>query len=149
MRLMALGVAAALLTAQASPPAASIDNLAWMSGTWFYAHSGRWAEEHWSQPEGGAMLGYSRTGRGDALREWEFIRIAPDADGTLAYFAQPGGRPPVAFRLVARDGTSAIFENPAHDFPQRIRYARDGDAMTATISALDGSNAMSWRYRRR
>ena len=57
--------------------------------------------------------------------------------------------PPVGFRLVASDGTSATFENPAHDFPQRIQYRRDGDRLVATISARDGSNAMSWTYRRR
>jgi hypothetical protein len=70
------------------------------------------------------------------------------ADGALAYLAQPGGRAPVAFRLAAREGTSATFENPTHDFPQRIRYVRAGETLTATISAMDGSNAMSWTFRR-
>jgi hypothetical protein len=65
------------------------------------------------------------------------------------YLAQPGGRAPVQFRLTARTRTGATFENPAHDFPQRIVYRRSGDSMVATISALDGSNAMSWTYRRR
>lgn len=139
---------ALLLMGQAAPPA-SVGDLAWMSGLWATEQGGRWTEESWSAPRGGVMLGHSRSGSGEALREFEFLRLQAGADGVLDYVAQPGGGPPVAFRLTARDGTSATFENPAHDFPQRIVYRRDGDSMVATISALDGSNAMSWTYRRR
>ena len=137
-----------LLGQTAAPPTATIADLGWLSGSWVAGDATRWTEEHWSGPRGGAMLGYSRSGRGETLSEWEFIRIAPGADGVLAYQAQPGGRPAVAFRLVACDGTGATFENPDHDFPQRIRYVRDGGTMTATISAIDGSRAMSWTFRR-
>lgn len=146
----ALGVAAFLLMAQSTPRPMTVDELAWMSGNWLFERGGRWTSEQWSDPRGGVMLGYSRSGRGGALREWEFIRIAPDADGTLAYHAQPGGRAPVVFRLVSRGrgGTSVTFENPQHDFPQRIRYLRDGPVMTATISRIDGSRAMSWEFMR-
>ena len=55
----------------------------------------------------------------------------------------------LVFRLVAREAASATFENAAHDYPQRITYARDGDTLTATISLLDGSKARRWVYRRR
>lgn len=144
MKRILCAMAGLLLMAQAP-----VDELAWMSGTWAVEADGRWTEESWSPPRGGIMIGHNRSGRGDAVREFEFLRLQAGEDGVPTYFAQPGGRPPVAFRLVAQDGTSATFENPAHDFPQRIRYVREGDAMTATISALDGSNAMSWRYRRR
>jgi hypothetical protein len=145
-RLLIIG-AAMLLMAQASP-LASVADLGWMAGRWATETNGRWTEESWSAPRGGVMLGHSRAGRGDAMHEFEFLRLAAGADGTLAYFAQPGGRAPTAFRLVAHEGTSATFENPGHDFPQRIRYVRDGETMTATISAIDGSNAMSWSFRR-
>lgn len=127
---------------------ASVADLGWLSGRWVAEAEGGWTEEAWSAPRGSVMLGFSRAGRGDVLREWEFIRIAPDASGAVAYHAQPGGRPPVAFRLVAHDAASVTFENPAHDFPQRIRYVREGDRLTATISRRDGSNAISWTYRR-
>ena len=42
-----------------------------------------------------------------------------------------------------------VFENPAHDYPTRITYRRDGDRLVATISGPNGANPMSWRYRRR
>jgi len=146
-RLFAAGLAL-LLMGQAAPPA-TIAELGWMSGRWeAEGVNDNLTQESWSEPRGGAMLGYSRSGTGERLREFEFLRIQAGEDGVPTYFAQPGGRPPVAFRLVAHDGTSATFENPRHDFPQRIRYERLGDTMRATISALDGSNAMQWLYRR-
>ena len=98
---------------------------------------------------GGVMLGASRSGRGEDLREFEFLRLHGGADGGVSYLAQPGGGAPVAFRLVRHDAASAIFENPAHDYPQRITYAREGDTLTATISLIDGSNARRWVYTRR
>jgi hypothetical protein len=139
--------AAALLMGQASPRP-SVADLAWLEGRWATQANGRWTEENWAGPRAGVMLGHSRSGRGDALGEWEFLRVQADAEGVPTYYPQPGGQPSVAFRLVARDGTSATFENPQHDFPQRIRYVRNGETLTATISAIDGSNAMSWTYRR-
>lgn len=133
----------------AASPAATVDDLAWLAGQWASEADGRWTEESWTTPRGGVMLGHSRSGRGDALREYEFIRIAAGDNGALAYIAQPQGGAPVAFALVRHDGNSATFENAAHDYPQRIAYARDGDTLTATISAIDGSKARRWTYRRR
>ncbi len=138
---------ALLLMGQAAPPP-GVGALGWMAGRWENVNArGRWTEEAWSMERGGVMLGFSRTGT-DAVREFEFLRIQSGPDGVPTYFAQPGGRPPIPFRLTAHDATSATFDNPTHDFPQRIRYVRTGDTMVATISALDGSNAMSWTYRR-
>ena len=139
-------VAAAL--AASAPAEIGIDDLAWMSGRWESVAGERWVEEQWSEPRGGTMFGISRTGQGEALREFEFLRLQRGEDGGLAYLASPGGRAPVTFRLTETSPNGATFENPAHDFPQRIRYEREGDTMRATISASDGSNAMSWTFRR-
>jgi len=146
MKILLAGLSALLLAAAAP---AKIDDLAWMAGSWSVEQDGRWTEEYWTLPRGGVMLGASRSGRGETLREFEFLAVRADAGGAIAYVARPGGGEPVAFPLVQHDATSATFENPAHDYPQRIRYARKGDVMTATISTIDGSKAMSWVYTRR
>lgn len=141
-----MGVILAAMLALQAP--VGVGDLAWLSGRWETASEGRWTEESWSAPRGGLLLGYSRSGRGEAMREFEHLRIQADTDGVPAYWASPGGRVAVAFRLVSASGAEAVFENPQHDFPQRIRYRRDGDTLVATISAIDGSRAMSWTYRR-
>lgn len=146
MRMIAAALAAVLVAAS---PAARVDDLGWLAGEWVSEADGRWTEESWTPPRGGVMLGVSRSGRGEALREYEFIRIARGDDGAISYIAMPQGGAPVAFALVRREGTRATFENVAHDYPQRIEYVRDGDALTATISAIDGTKARRWTYRRR
>ena len=92
------------------------------------------------------MIGASREGRGEALRSWESIRILRKPDGTLAYVPMPNGGAPVEFALVKQGDRSIEFANPAHDFPQRIRYWREGDTLHAEIALIDGSRAMSWSY---
>ncbi len=146
MRIM---VAVVSLLLVAASPAATVDDLGWLAGDWVSEADGRWTEESWAPPRGGVMLGHSRSGRGEVLREYEFIRIARGDDGALAYIAMPQGGAPVAFRLVRQDAASATFENAAHDYPQRIAYVRGGDTLTATISAIDGSKPRTWTYRRR
>lgn len=146
-RLLGIGLAL-LLTGQAAPHT-QVSDLAWMSGHWTTEQDGTWTEEHWSAPRAGTMIGYSRSGQGATMREYEYLRLEPGAGGVPAYVASPGGGPAVSFPLARSDATGATFENPSHDFPQRIVYRRIGSEMVATISAIDGSHAMTWRYRRR
>lgn len=139
---------AALASIGAAPGDTSIDDLGWMTGRWESVSGERWVEEQWTAPRGGTMFGVSRTGSGTELREFEFLRLQPGEDGVIAYHASAGGRAAVAFRLTRAEGSSATFENPRHDYPQLIRYERSGETIGATISASDGSNAMSWTFRR-
>jgi len=143
-----LGAALGLLLMGQAPPAPRVDDLAWLSGRWLTSDGGRWTEEIWSGPRGGTLMGFSWTGEGANIAEYEYLRVQSGEDDEIVYLAQPGGGPGTGFHLVRAEGTSATFENPGHDYPQRIRYQRDGDVMVATISKLDGSNALSWTYRR-
>ena len=142
-----LGLAAvAVLLAAAAPAAHEADDLAWLAGTWVQEKDGRWTEERWGRPRGGMMLGTGLSGKGDTATAFEYMRIAPDGEGRLAFWGSPGGKPPVPFPLVALEGKQARFENPAHDFPTRITYRRDGDVLIATVSGPDGKDAESWSY---
>jgi len=150
MKAAALLIGFGLLTAMSTAASAQgVAELAWMSGDWAEEKDGRWTEERWSRPRGGVMLGTGRSGRDERLNDWEFLRIEADATGVPSYWGSPRGAPPVAFRLVSVSRTEAVFENLKHDYPARIVYRREGQALVATISAADGSNPTSWRYRRR
>jgi hypothetical protein len=65
-------------------------------------------------------------------RTFEFLRIADTPEG-FSYFASPGGKPPVEFRLKESGDRRVVFENPQHDFPRRILYWRDGERLVARI----------------
>lgn len=162
MALLAL-CAAAPLAAEAQPDSmdaifearSAVERLAWLSGAWEAEHeqpegvSPTWTEEIWSEPRDAMMLGIGRRGQGLRLGTWELLRIQGDEAGKLALYAQVEGEEAVAFPLVRAQGEEAVFENAAHDYPQRIRYRRDGDRLTAEISLIDGSDARSWEFRRR
>ena len=145
MRLAALACAVALAAAPlaAQEPAAFPS---WMAGAWTVTDGDRWTEEFWTHARGGVMIGASREGRGETLRTWESIRILRTADGRLSYIPMPNGGAPVEFALVRQDERSIEFANPAHDFPQRIRYWREGDTLHAEISLIDGTRAIAWSY---
>lgn len=131
-----------------SASAADVTALGWMSGRWVSEQGERWSEEHWTAPRGGLMLGVGRSGRGAMALQFEFVRIAANEQGVPVYWASPGGGPAVPFKLVQSDRGSATFENPAHDYPVRIEYRRDGDQLIATISGQDGADRSTWQFRR-
>ena len=120
---------------------------AWLAGTWAMQDGANWADELWTDPRGGVMLGLSRSGFGPDLKSWELTQIKTRKDGSLAYIAQVDGKPPVEFPLVLISAEAIEFANPAHDYPQRIRYWRQGKLLMAEISKLDGSEAVRWNYR--
>jgi hypothetical protein len=49
---------------------------------------------------------------------------------------------------VHRPYGGVTFENPAHDYPQRVSYTRIDNALTATISRIDGTDPITFSYRR-
>ena len=133
----------------AQPAAAHpISALAWMAGSWSGSDGPDEHEEHWTAPKGGAMVGMHRTVRQGRMVEFEFFRVE-EQNGRLVYLSQPGGRSPATpFTLATLDGERVVFENRAHDFPQRLIYWKDGNALRARIEGtMNGKErSMEWRW---
>jgi len=139
---LALLTAACGATAQA-PPSPTPD---WMSGYWLSCEDGEIAES-WIGAGAGVMLGTNLSS--GAQSGFEFLRIAENGRGGLSYFSMPNGRSPATeFTMVTLVENRAVFENLAHDFPQRIIYERDGDALHARIEDAGGRQGMDWRFHR-
>lgn len=133
---------AALLTQAAPPP-----DLSWMAGYWLSCENGREASETWSDPRAGLMVGHA-VSLENGRASFEVSHIGPTPEG-LAYVAQPGGAPPTVFVVVESGPDRAVFANPDNDFPTRIIYERDGDALSARIEGEMGGQArsMAWEFR--
>ena len=130
-------LACALLLVAASAGASPFDKLGWMQGCWMATGAEKGTVEQWTSSEGGSMFGLSRTVKGGKTMEFEFVQIREVARGQLAYIAQPSGLPPVTFPLARQDGGAFVFENLAHDFPQRVIYRPDGaQGMMARIEGM-------------
>jgi uncharacterized protein DUF6265 len=129
--------------------AGGLDDLAWMAGSWMERKDGTDTEEHWLPAKGGMLIAVNRTVNPGEPSTFEFLRIVL-ADGKPAYLTSPGGRPAEEFKSVEQSATRIVFENPAIEFPRRILYWRDGDALMARIEGtIKGETRWrQWRFER-
>lgn len=135
-----------LLVAACAAPAGAQSNgsPSWLSGYWLSCENGRETAENWIGAGTPMLLGTNISGGA-----YEFLRIAPNERGGLSYYSMPNGRSPATeFVMTANTGARAVFENLQHDFPQRIIYERDGDALRARIEDAGATQGMEWRFRR-
>jgi hypothetical protein len=134
-----------------SPAApATIAQVAWIAGFWSGPNGTVNVEERWTAPASGGMIGVGRTLRGSAtLASFEFLCMA-ERSGTLVYAAMPDARSPATlFTLTAVTADSATFENPAHDYPKLIRYAKRPDgSLETTISGAANQRAVTMVLKR-
>ena len=127
--------------------------MSFLAGGWIEAKNGRTVEEHWVGPVGGVMAGltiiYADTSGAKTTVESMGIVIR---DGRFTFIARPAGQPETAFPLKEADNGYAVFENLAHDFPQRVIYSYGGDdTLDARIEGtIDGkAQSMEWHYVRK
>jgi hypothetical protein len=134
--LIACASLAALPVLAANP---GVESLRWLAGCWSRTDAEAGSGEQWTAPAGGTMLGVSRTVRNGRTVEYEFVVIRAAADRTLVYHAHPSGQSPTEFRLLHQADREVVFENAAHDFPQRVGYRLENDgALTAWIEGSRG-----------
>jgi hypothetical protein len=146
--LMIVWNASASRKTSAVGPAAKISELAWLSGDWQTAPGGHARiEEHWTVPAGGTMIGMGRTVVGDKTAEFEFLRVEQRGD-EIYYVANPNANcPQTDFKLTRLTGQEVIFENPAHDYPKRVRYRKNSDgSLVASIDAGEGTESQTFSY---
>ena len=140
-----LALSSASADRQAAP---SLDGLAWLAGAWNGTSRGVEMEEQWTAPKGNSMIGLHRdVGKGRTL-SFEFLRIEQQGDA-IVYLSMPNGRSPATpFPLKEMTSMRVVFENPTHDFPQRIIYWKDGADLRARIEGTQNGKmgSQEWRW---
>lgn len=131
-------------------PQPALEDLDWLAGDRVSRSVTTEVQEVWIGPGAGVLLGMSLTRRLDGGRgQFEHMRIATLPDGRLAFIAMPSGQPEAVFPLKSYENRRAVFEDPAHDFPQRVIYWDKGDGVVgARIEGkINGrSQAMEWTF---
>lgn len=129
-------VAMIFSAASGTTQSVGIQQVAWLQGCWELALRDQIVEEQWLAPRGDSMVGVSRTVRGDKLVAYE-LTVIREQGNRLAYEAHPSGQPSAVFLSRDVSESTVVFENPAHDFPQRIGYQRsDSNALLAWIEGI-------------
>jgi len=129
------------LALAASEPA----SLHWLKGYWLSCENGGQTAEVWIGGEDGALVGVNQS-----RQSFEFMRISATESGGYAFAAMPGGAPATVFVSVEAASQRIVFEDPGHDFPQRVIYQRRGKWLSGRIEGEtdSGPQAMEWRFRR-
>lgn len=147
MRACLIGFAFLVVTSVASTeePLALPD---WMSGYWLSCENGAQIAENWFGASTGTLLGTNLTLGEQA--SFEFLRVTANGRGGISYYSMPNGAPATEFTMTSNDGHRAVFENPTHDFPQRVIYWRDGNRLHARIEGeVNGRlESQKWAFRR-
>ena len=151
MRIAALAVLTAFAltsAAQAAGPG-DVAKLGWLAGTWSETKGGVVTRETWLTPLDGGMGGVGQTTRPGKPPKVEFQKITAEPAG-VTFTAVVDGQPPTPFVLKPGPDGEAVFENLAHDFPQRVIYRRCGAQLCASIEGMMGGTleTISWRYDR-
>lgn len=120
-----------------------LNALTWLAGCWFGRNERTEFREHWMRPAGGQMMGMGRSTASGKVISYESMRIELDASGVPVFIAKPSGQPEASFKSVKFDATSIHFENPTHEFPQRVKYElkKDGTLDARIEGNLKGREA--------
>jgi hypothetical protein len=110
-----------------------LNNFAGLAGCWERSDRGSLISEMWMKPAGTSMMGSGRTVKNGKTTDFEFLRIE-QRDDAIYYVAKPrANTQDTAFKLTTWSANEFVFENPQHDFPQRIIYKINGASLSARI----------------
>ena len=122
----------------AKPAEPKLERLQWLLGSWKREGKSGTIHESWTRLGDRVLEGKSSRvdNAGGAHVPLEDLLLA-EMGGEVFYISKVAENPyPVAFRLTEIGERSAVFENPTHDFPQRILYELKDDG--TLLAAIEG-----------
>ena len=108
-------------------PQAGLDDLGWLTGSWKRIAGTGFVFENWHKVSENTFEGVGLKVVDDDTTVLERLRLE-QFGAEIFYVAKVDHNElPVAFKLVKKSENQWVFENLAHDFPQRITYTRESD----------------------
>ena len=142
-------------TAASAPP--TLDDLAWIAGHWQgEPPGGGQADEIWTPPAAGAMMGSFRWTRGDRVIVYEFLLIEETADGIvlrLRHF-NPGSvgweekDAPLNFALIEGGQQGVTFQAQTEKGWLRLAMRPAADAGLVVVLEREGQETLTFEYSR-
>lgn len=130
----------------------TLSGLSWLQGEWQSENNQSITSEIWYKVSDSTYEGFGKTlsKTDSALINHESLRLVV-MSGNIYYIAKVGHNAlPVAFRLSRLSDSLAVFDNPDHDFPNRIAYhLQVNNCMLVEVSSADKSFTILFRKRMR
>jgi len=121
----------------------------WLIGTWENKSPYGDLSESWQKENDSIFKGQSFFIKGKDTIHSESIVLSEIA-GKVKYSPQVKGQnddKPVDFTMTLANDRQLVFENPLHDFPQKITYTKiTADSLVAEISGKQQGKPMSEKY---
>lgn len=144
--LMLAGVSMA--SAQSGPYAKLHQKAGWLIGKWGFTAPEGSLTETWTLKNDSTYAGETCfvIGKDTVFSE----KLTVEQRGTDIHYVtlmkdQNEGKP-VAFKLTSANKKELVFENPAHDFPQKITYTKTGTGVVAEISGNQKGKPASEKF---
>ncbi len=145
MKTLLILCASGLLVSFASP----MDKAAWLLGTWEDRSTNGFFTESWVKQNDSLFVGKGSMVMGKDTVFKELLAIK-QRGADLFYIptvADQNGGKPIEFKLTSSTKEQLVFENPAHDFPQKISYTQRGkNALVAEVSGVEKGVARSEKF---
>jgi len=121
----------------------------WLIGDWENKSPQGDLSESWQKINDSVYKGQSYFIKGKDTLHFESI-VLSETGGAVKYSPQVKGQnddKPVDFKLTSATDKQLVFENPAHDFPQKITYAKvTNDSLVVEISGMQQGKPASEKY---
>lgn len=121
----------------------------WLLGQWETKSEDGTLTETWKKANDSTYNGHSFFLKGKDTIHYETI-VLQQIEEQLSYNANVRGQnddKPVAFLLTETKENQLVFENPAHDYPQKISYTQvSKDSLVAEISGIQSGKPSSEKY---
>src|SRR5271154_2653229 len=115
----------------APAPKVALADFAWLAGRWQGSWGPRVAQQVWTAPKAGVMMGTFQLAENDKTLVLELFTVVEDPDGikfhlrhftpSLVAWEKPG---PTVLNLASADPKSIVFENPLDGQPKRTVITR-------------------------
>jgi CubicO group peptidase (beta-lactamase class C family) len=131
-------------------PKVTVNDLSWLMGTWKHETATSTTFESWRKASDKTLEGESwRVNKATQQKVFgESILLAEMGDGVF-YLPKTSDNPlPVAFKLNTSNAKEIVFENPQHDFPQKISYKLNADGtVTALVEGVEKEQARKLEFK--
>lgn len=134
-----------------NPGNATLEDFHWMEGTWedsktfgFKTPPQIIIEEWKIYPDSLSGRGYYVKGADTTLSE---LLSLIKTDNQVVYVARPVGQPVIGFPFKGIDQDQYLFENKAHDFPQKIGYhPKNNDSLDIYLDGISNGINRKLKY---
>lgn len=144
---MACGTGTPKTTEENTP--AMLTPLAWLAGSWQLETPEGNAVEVWKQENDSVFTGFSYFIAGGDTVSSEKLRLEQHGKDLfyIPTVSNQNNGQPVRFKLTSATANQFVFENPAHDFPQKITYLQKGaDSLLAEIAGTEAGKAKAMQF---